>query len=78
MTNIKKILPKITRNTTYNKIKKIFDKFGYKYEFNREDIENIFNVKKSRASEIITLLLNKKIIKTSEPTKYKFINKNKD
>ena len=32
----------------------------------------IFNVKKSRASEIIALLLDSNLIESSEPTKYKF------
>ncbi len=61
----------ITKNTN-NKIQKLFDKYTYKYDFRRDDIENIFNVKKSRASEIIALLLDSNIIESSGPTKYKF------
>jgi len=38
----------------------------------REDIEQIFKVKKSRASEIIALLLEKQLITSSAPTRYKF------
>lgn len=57
---------------TYENIKKLFDKYNYKYDFNRENVEELFNVRKSRASEIINLLLTVDLIEHSEPTKYKF------
>ena len=63
--------PNITRGTQ-NKIQKLFDKFGYKYDFRWEDISEIFNVKKSRASEIISLLLDVNLIESFSPTKYRF------
>ena len=53
-------------------IQKLFDIYMYQYEFKRENIEEIFGVKKSRASDIITLLTNSNLIETSGPTKYKF------
>lgn len=51
--------------STYDKIQKLFDKFGYQYDFKWEDVAEIFNVKKSRASEIVALLLNSNLIEPS-------------
>lgn len=58
--------------TTIEKVKKLFEVFKYKYSFNREDVEKIFSIKKSRASKIISKLLNLGLIEDAEPTKYKF------
>ena len=63
---------KPTTQKTYDQILSLFEKFTYQYDFNREDIEQIFKVKKSRASEIIALLLEKQLITSSAPTRYKF------
>lgn len=63
--------PKVTKNTN-DKIQKLFYKYMYQYSFKREDVEKIFRVKKSRASEIISLLIDSDLIEPSEPTKYKF------
>lgn len=41
--------------------------------FTREDVKGFFNVKNSRASEIIAILLNSKMIENPEGSKYKFI-----
>lgn len=65
-------LPVNISKTTYNKIQKLFNKFTYQYDFKWEDVTNIFNVKKSRASEIIALLLDSNLVEPSEPTKYRF------
>lgn len=59
-------------NTTIDKVKILFEEVGYQYSFNREDVEKTFSVKKSRASEIISKLLDLELIEVSEPTKYKF------
>lgn len=59
-------------NNTIEKVKKLYDKFKYKYSFNREDVENVFGVKKSRASEIVSKLFDLNLIEDAEPTKYKF------
>lgn len=67
-----KNLPINITKSTYDKIQKLFDKFTYQYDFKWEDIAEIFNVKKSRASEVIALLLDSNLIESSEPTKYKF------
>lgn len=61
----------ITKNTN-DKIKRLFDKYTYQYDFKREDVELLFNVRKSRASEIISLLLESNIIESSGATRYKF------
>ncbi len=67
-----KNLPSNVTKGTHDKIQKLFDKFSYQYDFKWEDVSEIFNVKKSRASEVITLLLDSNLIETSEATKYKF------
>lgn len=72
---IYKVLQGNIRKNTYEQLQKLFDKFTYKYDFKREDIEEIFNVKKSRASDIISMLLENDLIVASEPTKYRFKNK---
>lgn len=69
---INKCLPVGTRKNTYNKTKKLFDKFTYKYEFRREDVMDIFGVKNSRASDIINLLVKAELIEPASPTKYRF------
>lgn len=61
----------VTKNT-HDKIQKLFDKFSYQYDFKWEDVAEIFKVKKSRASEVIDLLLDSNLIEQSDPTKYKF------
>lgn len=61
----------VTRNT-YDKIQKLFDKYTYEYEFDREDVEELLNLKKTRAFEILTMLLNSDLIEHSYSTKYKF------
>ena len=67
-----KNLPSNITKSTHDKIQKLFDKFNYQYNFKWEDVAEIFHVKKSRASEIIALLLEANLIEPSEPTKYKF------
>lgn len=58
--------------TTLNHTKELFDKFGYNYEFNRENVEHFYKVKKSRGAEIIKKLIENNIIEDASPTKYKF------
>lgn len=53
-------------------MKKLFNEFGYQYNFKWEDISGIFNVKKSRSSKIINLMLESDLIEQSEPTLYRF------
>lgn len=67
-----KMLPSGVKRTTYSQVQRLFEKYTYKYEFRREDVEEIFKVKKSRASEIIAMLLTNDLIMPASPTKYKF------
>jgi len=62
----------VVNNKTVEKVQNLFDSFKYKYSFRREDVQKIFDVKKSRASEIISQLLESGLIEDAEPTKYKF------
>lgn len=72
MIKMYKSLPDGTRKSTYNQILSLFEKYTYQYNFNRENIEELFKIKKSRASEIIKLLINYDLIEAAEPTKYRF------
>ena len=72
MLSLHKRLPQNTAKSTYAKIQMLYDKFTYENSFKREDIENILNIKKSRASEIISILQNCELIEPSDPTKYRF------
>ncbi len=62
--NCIKILRNVTKSA-HDKIRKLFDKFSYQYDFKWEDVAELFNVKKSRASEIVALLLNSNLIEPS-------------
>ena len=67
-----KSLPSNLRKSTYDQIQKLFDSYTYNSEFKREDIMNLFSIKNSRASEIISMLLECELIEQASPTKYKF------
>ena len=60
------------RRNTYNQIQQLFNKYTYQYDCKREDIEVLFHLKKSRASEIISLMLTSDLIEPADPTRYKF------
>ena len=45
MIKMYKSLPGNIRKNTYDQIQKLFEKFTYQYDFSRENIEKIFNVK---------------------------------
>ena len=51
---------------------------GYNNIFSREDIKNILNIKDTRATNLISLLLDLKLIIKSEGTKYKFQKQKND
>ena len=65
-------LPSHSKKSTYEQVKKLFNKYTYRYEFRREDIEELLDIKKSRASEIIAMLVNNNFIEQSNSAKYKF------
>ena len=60
------------RNSTINQIRNIFEKMGYNNMFSREDIKNILNIKDTRVTNLISLLLDLNLIIKAEGTKYKF------
>lgn len=60
------------RNSTINQIRNIFEKMGYNNMFSREDIKSILNIKDTRATNLISLLLDLELIVKAEGTKYKF------
>jgi len=72
MIKMYKNIPNSVKKNTYNQIQQLFKKFTYTSDFKREDIEENFNVKKSRASEIISMMLESDLIEPSDPTKYRF------
>ena len=65
-------LPETTPRNTMNQINKIFDIFGYNQSFNRENIEYVLNVKKTRANDIVRLMLQSDLIETKENQSYQF------
>ena len=60
------------RTSFLDNLQLFFNLFGYEKEFNRENVEKEFNVKKSRASEIISTLLNNDMIENAHEAYYKF------
>lgn len=60
------------RAKTLSELKLFFTQFQYDKLFTREDVKGFFNVKNSRASEIIAILLNSNMIENTEGSKYKF------
>lgn len=60
------------RSNFLDNLQKLFNDVGYEKEFTREKIEEFFSVKKSRAGEIIAILINNNIIENSYESKYKF------
>ncbi len=67
----KNLADKISKNTVMQ-IKKIFETYSFYYNFKREDLEPLLNIKRSRATELINLLLNSDLIESDEPKTYKF------
>lgn len=72
---IEKLISRIRKDIkigTCQQIKSLFSKYGYKYEFKREDIEKLLNIKRTRAGEIINILLDSNMIETKDNSMYKF------
>lgn len=61
------------KNSTINQIKMIFDNVGYVKNFSRDDIKNFLNVKDTRTTNLISLLLELKLIEKIDNSKYKFL-----
>lgn len=60
------------KNSTIDQIKKIFDEVGYDKNFSREDIKSILSVKDTRATNLISLLIELNLVQKTEGTKYSF------
>lgn len=60
------------RGNYLSNLESLFNECGYDKIFGREKIEKKFNVKKSRALDIINQLINCDILEYAEATKYKF------
>lgn len=60
------------RNNTINQIKNIFDEVGYEKIFTREDVKRILNVKDTRATNIISMLVKFNFIIKTDGAKYRF------
>ncbi|MBP5426433.1 MAG: putative DNA binding domain-containing protein [Clostridiales bacterium] len=60
------------KNSTIDQIKVIFDKVGYSDVFSRDDVKTLLNVKDTRATNLIALLLELNLIKKVEGVTYKF------
>lgn len=60
------------KNGTISLIKVLFDKFGYDNTFSREDIKEIFDVKDTRATKILSILQEQDLIEKSNGARYKF------
>ena len=67
-----KSLGEKVRAKTLSEIKLFFMQYRYDQSFTREDVKGFFNVKNSRASEIVATLLNSNIIENIDGGKYKF------
>lgn len=63
---------KSIRSNTINQIKNIFDEVGYEKIFTRDDIKRILNVKDTRATNIISMLVELNFIIKTDGAKYKF------
>ena len=68
----KRIETSNVRNSTINQIRLIFSRTGYSKTFSREDIKNILDIKDTRATNLISLLLQMNLVIKVEGTKYKF------
>jgi predicted HTH transcriptional regulator len=60
------------RGNYLSNLEKLFNTYGYDISFNREKVEKIFGVKKSRALDIINQLINCDILEYAEEAKYRF------
>lgn len=59
------------RSNFINNLQKLFKDVGFEKDFTREKIEKIFNVKRSRALEIISILIDNNIVENTQEFKYK-------
>lgn len=60
------------RTNFINNLQVLFNNIGYEKSFTRETVEKCFSVKKSRALEIISILIDHNIVEYAQESKYKF------
>ena len=60
------------RTNFINNLQALFNNVGYEKSFNRETVEKCFGVKKSRALEIISILIDHNIVEYAQESKYRF------
>lgn len=61
------------RTNFLDNLQVLFEKYGFDQIFTREELEKVFNVKRSRGSEIVATLVDNKLIEVKTNSKYKFI-----
>lgn len=66
-----KIFAGKVRTNFLDNLQKLFNRVGYNKEFTRNEIEDIFKVKKSRASEIISTLMDNDVIEFVNESNYR-------
>lgn len=67
-----KKLPKNMRLKTYDQVETLFLKFRYNQIFGREDIVDLLRVQKSRAGDLLSVLLKCELIEQVDFAKYRF------
>ena len=67
-----KQLPDNIQKNTYGKVQMLFENFGYSNFFKRDDIERILNIKKTRANDLLKLLLENDLVVCFDNIQYKF------
>lgn len=60
------------RGNFFSNLEKLFNSIGYDSSFSRENVEKTFEVKRSRASDIIGQLMDNNLIEYYDEGKYKF------
>ena len=60
-------------NSTKVKITKLFKKYGYRYTFNTNNVENIFEVKEARARVVVRQMREYGFVKKEQFGVYRFV-----
>lgn len=71
MLQIYKRLDNVTVKT-HNQVKKLFKNYKYNLEFSRDDVEKICEVKRTRAQDIINILIRANLIFEKDNSRYMF------
>ena len=60
-------------NSTKEKITKLFKKYGYRYTFNTNNVENVFEVKEARARVVVRQMREYGFVKKEQFGVYRFV-----